>query len=1472
MEEDVQAQAPVVGGEDDKIKRLRELGLIDDEPKVEAKQQATPEDDKLKRLRELGLIDDEPVGKSSPVPSSASGSGAQQQPVEQQYPSVSPPVKGDKKLWTIPVPANLDIPKARKLATQAGIDSNELSTEDLEQIITRSQGKSVGEAIAITNQYIQKNRAAKGPQKTNEAEALGEMDATMATPSPLKPKEDNALGVGSITKNIGTQTTGGVFQNYDKDQSFFAKVSEAKRKIVDEKDFNYSLSNDEQGREIYDIITNPKKYAEVEKKASDSRAKFDKVIEAKFEDDLKGDSWKEFIDGGKPSVVMVNEYAKKIARENGIPDDGFGKKYIETKLNSAIEIKAIRPRADEIFETNKPQLMKLIEKEIGGPIKFEDSESASRIATITEQTKTSIKNTMQEIQSLQEMDTFELNKSVDPVIKQTTSAWEAQVAQLNASGQQIQDAFDKGLIQEDVANQQLQEVKQQFEEGQKAYQQSVVQINNDYQGQLNSINAKYRTRFDRQQSEFLKAANDQIAKEISTWTEKNKGSNEKIAKAYQAAYSKAFGQAFDEKNKARAAGEEAVFATIPFSSSVAFGSSLLSSLGSSVSAIGASAGIDLLDVSGKRMQSHYELTPAKTEKWSDLLDPTNLAKLNGQLGGSMLPGIAASAVAARTGGKFGGGLATELIMGGLAGWFAETADIAGRMYQETLAKTGSEAEARKRADVVFDTQVKILPLYAFEALPFVSGLPTMFGLGKRAITRAGTRGAIEFGTEFMQEMHQNIFEEAISAGKNPYVELRSFAGKILRADEEALQKMKSTAISIAPTAVLGASGEAKSIIGEADQKADFAKESRSTASELAAKFDFVSATPEAMGQQVFRMVESKGAEFSTAVVSSMFTSGFIDQATRDKMITSIEKSGQYSENAKKANLNPSETATYVALSEYYEAATSAAEQETDPILKAAAEKKAARYKAMVTDFVDKKEFDVMTVQFGDGTTVIMPAEEIMSRTKNDPKFRDDWANGDVIINAYGQNAAKSLDDMAKILNPTAVEQTDAEGKSKESSTDTAPAVEVVSEEAAAEQENVAPAEEVVTPKGAAPASAESTNTETAPMQNEEAAPVESQAQETTEANAPTVKNQTITEQSTSTNTQENNASVPTREQAATLLSQPDNTTHTPEEQDKVMNALNSMKIKSNNGRLSVLPVPPFLWNGFIEAVKIGYRGSKKMSSAIKKGIKYLKDNGLEQDLIDEVVEHFKGYHTGEQTFNPDEDRNGVQKIHKRLANGLREAGLDNLADAVLDKGKYDVKKKEQTQKDAKEIISILGPLDARKLALTDGTIAEDIRMAILGELYSNAKSNSTLADITSLFDDLAAFQKDVARALAYIDFLIKNNPELQLQKEMAKLTQAAVEIGGDPNSISSNLGIGWRVKRKAEAIQRSVLATITSAMGASISLKDLTDINSPLYIKDQELRDLFKVFNKFSERLSQQDRQVIVQREQSRLKKSLTTS
>lgn len=411
-------------------------------------------------------------------------------------------------------------------------------------------------------------------------------------------------------------------------------------------------------------------------------------------------------------------------------------------------------------------------------------------------------------------------------------------------------------------------------------------------------------------------------------------------------------------------------------------------LGGAFKGLGTSIESQTLKEFGDYLEQKYTIAPPKTKDFSDLLDVTNLTKLSGQLAGGMAPSIAAAAAATAVTGGAGAGAGTQMIVGGLASWAAETADMAGRSYNDMFAKTGIVADAEKASQATIDSQTDIILAYSADALPFVGD--ALSSIGSKA-GRVATGAAIEVGTELPQELLQNIAEENISEGENAWKDL---GDKLLDT-----KRLKETLISIAPVAIMGGAGQVNSQ-SRSQQLADIyaAKESQAKLSDVV----------EDQGRQFIQnLVFGEGAKTARSTVAAMFTGGQIDQAKADEMNAQINQSERIKQSADAAKLSGNDRAIYSFYAARSQDALAKSESTQDPILSKVYADQAKDYEQAAVDFLQGKDPDFFSIKYKDGSEFLMTTADAEDAFANN-KLQQEINAGNVQIAAFGKGSAKQL--------------------------------------------------------------------------------------------------------------------------------------------------------------------------------------------------------------------------------------------------------------------------------------------------------------------------------------------------------------------------------------------------------------------------------------------------------------------------------
>jgi hypothetical protein len=245
---------------------------------------------------------------------------------------------------------------------------------------------------------------------------------------------------------------------------------------------------------------------------------------------------------------------------------------------------------------------------------------------------------------------------------------------------------------------------------------------------------------------------------------------------------------------------ESVFSLIIRQGLPNIGKEMNGSISRAISSFGVMSNNNSFIEIGDAMKSNFSISEDKLNDFSDLLDFSKVTKAVGRGLGSALPSIAAGATVS----VLSGGIGTipAMAMVASAGWISETSDMAGTMYRDTYAETGSLLKAQKASDEIINAQLKNFYLYTLDGLPFVGKslkyIPTKIG-------RVSVAGGVESITETGQETVQTAQEETISESVRSGGEITS-SGWRYKINSGMI---KSTALEVIPSSlVMGSGGRA----------------------------------------------------------------------------------------------------------------------------------------------------------------------------------------------------------------------------------------------------------------------------------------------------------------------------------------------------------------------------------------------------------------------------------------------------------------------------------------------------------------------------------------------------------------------------------------------------------------------------------------------------------------------------------------
>jgi hypothetical protein len=407
---------------------------------------------------------------------------------------------------------------------------------------------------------------------------------------------------------------------------------------------------------------------------------------------------------------------------------------------------------------------------------------------------------------------------IDSELKQITTDYEAYSTELKNKEYTTQEEVDQ-------ANQLLQKA---YGDYQKSYSDAVTKNAQ----LLNAYNAKINKRAQEVQAIYQEKVN-QMAEQFG---KDNPIPPELIDKAYQEALSEQMAKVREVKE----------FVVSQGGLPLRFGTSTLSSFGSFIEMVGATFGGD--GETGKQMQQYFQPAVDPIKGFRDLT-LYNLVESSGNLAGSMIPSVVASAAAAATTRNLS--TSARLLSTALAGFTSETADLMARSYRDALKRSGSVEEAKNAAIETFNSQLVLTPAYVPSALPFVGGIKRI----KNPMLRFGANGLLEYTTEtFLQEYPQNIMERAI-AETGEYESAPSFAS---------LESLQETAANTLATIPFGGATAAIS--------------SEST----------VTPTPDQFIQNLEKVLRNEGGDAANRLITELYLGGKITEYEMGMLVSILE--------------------------------------------------------------------------------------------------------------------------------------------------------------------------------------------------------------------------------------------------------------------------------------------------------------------------------------------------------------------------------------------------------------------------------------------------------------------------------------------------------------------------------------------------------------------------------------------------------
>ena len=675
---------------------------------------------------------------------------------------------------------------------------------------------------------------------------------------------------------------------------------------------------------------------------------------------------------------VVADQSKRIAQKYGQASESYFQRLVYNELKSASQFQAVKPEVDKRFE-------ELAGKELE-TIRLEAEKQSMDLAA---KYQTASKNIALELGAMAKQEV----KDVEAVYKEKTAAAKAQYDQqlqlAQARAAEMQKAVQSGQMtpeeyEVEVTRMQasLTALGQQIEKGAPSY--------DAYVNTVRQINNKYNSRYAREVEELRKTAEaeyDQLKQKFGNVSEEQ-------SKALEAKYNQAFSEVMRDRNIALRADEAPSFSK-PFAFGTLFLKTVFNGLGSAMSGMGANSGIQWMEEMGDKIVNDYQIANVQPDGfWDYLSQPDILIRNTGQLAGVAAPGMLAGlAVTAATSGA-GAPAAVSALAGSLTSFSVETADMAGRAYREAFERSGGDAgKAEVAAQEMFQAQLDIVGLYAFEMLPFVDNvldfIPSKAG-------RVLASGASEVATEVPQEFFQNIAEENISQGKDRW---DGIAEKVTDA-----KKWKETLVSVAPVAFMGMGGAAF-------QKSD-TQNLADYVSQVQVKQAASKAIPGALEQTVLDMLFEQGLTKTRATLSALYASGTITKQEYESLSVATDSAITLDRTAKEQSLNTNDRYlyTYFGLKAKQALETADAVKETDPAAAKFQREAAAAYTSKASELLAGKDVSFFVMKFRDGSSKLFTVQEA-GKVMRDPNVMSQVKAGKIRLEAYGSEALEATEQM-----------------------------------------------------------------------------------------------------------------------------------------------------------------------------------------------------------------------------------------------------------------------------------------------------------------------------------------------------------------------------------------------------------------------------------------------------------------------------
>jgi hypothetical protein len=275
-----------------------------------------------------------------------------------------------------------------------------------------------------------------------------------------------------------------------------------------------------------------------------------------------------------------------------------------------------------------------------------------------------------------------------------------------------------------------------------------------------------------------------------------------------------------------------------------------------------------------------------------------------------------------------------------------------------------------------------------------------------------------------------------------------------------------------------------------------------------------------------------------------------------------------------------------------------------------------------------------------------------------------------------------------------------------------------------------------------------------------------------------------------------------------------------EDKDKtIIDKLEALKL--GKGQTGGLTLAPKLWNGFLDAIILGIKAGKAIESAIKDGLKFLKDNGVDntKEYLDELA------------------LNEVESVSNAAKELLKPTETKEVKKTVQTKRAYEGKFREEVKAEiekyglTREIESqVVAEDNAKKFLNAVGN--EAAFEAVKNGDIVGAEAASVLAQIMIDVETKAMLETDIEKATKLNEF------QAELIDAMGKKALESGRFSSMLNRIYQTTDLGFSAEKKIE------------------EYKALNDGVIPKEV-EQKFRDLEKEFKEVSKKLAEAEQRAI---------------